>query len=181
MPLRRTSNLHAFRWSSAGVRYFVTCCTAGRRSGLDRGNIGGSVRDAVIASDAASDTATIAFVLMPDHFHWLCELGNRLSLGRVVAKLKAQTRATLAENALEWQRDFFEHRLRPEESVEDYARYVYLNPFRAPLPPASDMGERWWTSRAEHLRFLPMLNPDGTPPLEWLNEPFEDLVTGESP
>ena len=32
-----------------------------------------------------------------------------------------------------WQRDFFDHRLRAEESYEEKARYIRLNPVRQQL------------------------------------------------
>ena len=132
-----------------------------------------------MAADTQRDAATIAFVVMPDHFHWLLELGERLTLGRIVARLKSQTRAGLAGHALAWQRDFFEHRLRADESCEDYARYVFLNPYRTARGVKLATPDTWWSSRPEHLHFLSMLNADGTPPAEWLNESFNALVTGK--
>jgi putative transposase len=137
------------------------------------------LRGAVIASDASFDSTTIGFIVMPDHFHWLLELGNRLSLGRVIARLKAQTQSALTAQALAWQRDFFEHRLRANESVEDYARYIYLNPYRATLAPTSTARESWWTARAAELTFVSLLNVDGTPPPSWISESGAPLITGE--
>ena len=180
MPIRRTSELHGHRWSAPGVRYFVTVCTQGRRCGLDARRAATMVIERVRASDALGDTATIALGVMPDHFHWLFELGVRLTLGRVIARLKAQTRGPLEAANLVWQRDFFEHRLRAEESVEDYARYVFLNPYRANLVVPVGSWPGWWCPQPEMLGFTEHLDSDGSPPPEWISEEVPvNLAIGE--
>jgi len=169
MRIRRTEQLHAYRWSEAGIRYFVTACTCDRKTGLQTEPVRSLKRQSVIQSDQRQDTETIAFTVMPDHVHWLFRLGLRLSLGRVVARFKSQTRASLAGVGAEWQRDFFEHRLRATESSEDYARYIYLNPYRAALVSAGNW-QGWWTPDSEKLRFFEHLGVDVTPPAEWIGQ-----------
>jgi REP element-mobilizing transposase RayT len=79
----------------------------------------------------------MAWVLMPDHLHWLIQLGDRHSLSEVIRMFKG--RSSLAINTvLEragaiWQRGFYDHALRREEDVEDIARYIVANPVRAGL------------------------------------------------
>jgi REP element-mobilizing transposase RayT len=176
---RRTSDLHTHRWSATGARYFITSCTHERRRGLATADVITALLTAVQSSDSLGDTTTIAFTAMPDHIHWLLELGPRLSLGRVLARFKAQTRTALFTSGLSWQRDFFEHRLRSEESVEDYAFYVFLNPHRANLI-SSGIWPGWWSARPESLQFLGKLTEDGTPPGAWISERVSDeLITGE--
>jgi putative transposase len=180
MPPRRTSALHAHRWSQPATTYFVTCCTQFHATGLTAALVATALRDNIVGSDAQGDTRTHAFTLMPDHVHWLFTLGNRLSLGRVVARFKAQTGMALHEAGLAWQRDFFEHRLRIEEAIEAYGLYVFLNPYRAGLVPAQEKWPHWRCPRSESFRFMLQLNPDGTPPPEWIGEPIpEGLATGE--
>ena len=117
---------------------------------------------------------------MPDHIHWLFGLGCRLTLGRVMARMKAQSRETLASIGLVWQRDFFEHRLRAEESAEDYARYVFLNPYRAGTVAIAEIWRGWWCPRPELLRFMLHLNQNGSPPTKWIGEPVSAaLAVGE--
>lgn len=107
---------------------------------------------------------------MPEHVHWLLALGSRLQLGRVIARLKAHTRDLLAGAGLVWQRDYFEHRLRSEDSTEDYARYVFLNPYRAGLIDAHSSWKGWWCPAPELFRFTALLNVHGGPPAEWITE-----------
>ncbi|HRQ56541.1 MAG TPA: transposase [Azoarcus taiwanensis] len=80
---------------------------------------------------------TLAFVLMPDHLHWLVQL-NRAELSRAVGAFKANSarqvnlRLRMNGQAL-WQKGFHDHALRREESLLDLGRYVVMNPVRAGL------------------------------------------------
>ena len=48
----------------------------------------------------------------------------------VMSKWKEWTAKSLR---IDWQRDFFEHRLRRDESYREKADYILLNPLRAGL------------------------------------------------
>ena len=180
VQLRQTCVLHAHRWSESGTTYFVTYCTHFRVAGLTTGTIASTICGIVALSDATGDTITHAFTIMPGHIHWLFTLGKRLSLGRVIARLKARSKDALATDGLDWQRDFFEHRLRLEEKIESYGLYVFLNSYRAGLLSALEKWAHWWCPRSESFRSMLRLNPDETPPPEWRSEPIpEGLATGE--
>jgi REP element-mobilizing transposase RayT len=180
MSERRTGDLHTHRWSAPGARYFVTCATAQRSGGLTAPSVGGHLMHEVMASDRDLDTETSAFVVMPNHVHWLFRMGARLSLGRTIAKFKSRTRSRLAAAGLAWQRDFYEHRLRFDENAEAYARYIFLNPYRAGLLPVKAVWPGWWTADPGALDFMGMLNPDGTPPEAWIGEAVQaGLAVGE--
>lgn len=68
------------------------------------------------------------FLIMPDHVHGLFSFppSKRTSQG-VVGDWK---RWTSRQFGVEWQRDFFEHRLRHDESARDKADYILANPVR---------------------------------------------------
>ncbi len=71
------------------------------------------------------------FLLMPDHLHALLSFppsGKPLKL--VVSKWKEWTAKELG---IVWQRDFFEHRLRHDESRPEKADYILQNPVRRKL------------------------------------------------
>ena len=167
---RRTGQLHLNRVSGSDTVYFVTCCTHWRISRLLEPEIAAAIHTSVRQSDAIRDTATFAFTIMPDHCHWVFRLGARLSLGRIVARFKADTRKVLAPRRAEWQRDFYEHRLLHGEQPEDYAFYVFLNPYRAGLIRPDEAWPHWWTAIPEALRFVSLLNPNGSPQTEWIGE-----------
>jgi len=126
--------------------------------------------------DAGGDTHTWAFTIMPDHLHWLFRLTGRLELGEVIAKLKFISRRELTANELAWQRDYYDHCLRPEESLEDYALYIFLNPYRAGLLAADAIWPWWWTAEPRALRFVTLLGPRGDPPPEWISDPVPARV-----
>ncbi len=69
-------------------------------------------------------------VLMPDHLHTLATFGPDASIQKVVRNWKRQT---ARQAGIRWQRDFFDHRLRNDESFEEKAAYILNNPVRAGL------------------------------------------------
>src|SRR5580658_701410 len=71
------------------------------------------------------------FLLMPDHLHALLSFPpSGKPLQSVVSKWKEWTAKDLG---LVWQRDFFEHRLRHDESLREKAEYILQNPVRKKL------------------------------------------------
>ena len=78
------------------------------------------------------------FLLMPDHVHALIFFPpSDKPIQLIVSKWKEWTAKTMG---IGWQRDFFEHRLRHEESRRDKADYILRNPVRKRL---ADRPEAW--------------------------------------
>ncbi|MOA25030.1 Transposase IS200 like protein [compost metagenome] len=79
---------------------------------------------------------TLAWVVMPDHVHWLIEL-RQGSLACLMRRFKSRSRCALYKlGALQgglWQPGYHDHGLRREENVCAVARYVVANPLRAGL------------------------------------------------
>ncbi len=73
---------------------------------------------------------TLAFVVMPDHLHWLLELRQE-SLSRLVGRVKSITAKRIGGRV--WQDGFHDRALRKEEDLRAMARYVVANPLRAGL------------------------------------------------
>jgi putative transposase len=74
-------------------------------------------------------------LLMPDHLHMLATFGPDASMEKVVRNWK---RHTARQAGIHWQRDFFDHRLRNDESYEEKAAYILNNPVRAGLVARSE-------------------------------------------
>lgn len=179
---RQTERLHWGRVSAPGARYFLTFVTQGRMPWLATVAHRDVMREVLCEWQAEEDGSLLAATIMPDHVHALIELGDRLSVGRLVARWKAQAVRRCC-HAGAWQRDFWEHRLRPEETTEEYGLYLFLNPYRAGLIPAAQNWEGWCCPRLAAFRFTCMLEENGTPPREWLEWPeerFAQLGTGET-
>jgi putative transposase len=69
-------------------------------------------------------------LLIPDHLHMLATFGPDIGMKRVIRNWK---RYLTNHAAIRWQRDFFDHRLRNDESFEEKAAYILNNPVRAGL------------------------------------------------
>ncbi len=79
----------------------------------------------------------MAFVVMPDHVHWLVQLLDDASLSQVLKTVKSssayQINQHLNRRGKFWQNGFHDHALRKEEAVIEAARYIIANPLRAGL------------------------------------------------
>jgi putative transposase len=69
-------------------------------------------------------------LLMPDHLHMLATFGPDISMKRTIRNWK---RYLSNHTDIQWQRDFFDHRLRDDESYTGKAAYILHNPVRAGL------------------------------------------------
>lgn len=83
------------------------------------------------------DARMLAWVLMPDHVHWLIQTGKSSSLQTLVNRLKSASarhaNRILERNGALWQRAYHDHALRTDEDVITAARYIVENPIRAGL------------------------------------------------
>lgn len=79
---------------------------------------------------------SLAWVVMPDHLHWLVEL-RQGSLGDLMQKTKSMsTKAVNKDSGCKmtlWQKGFHDRALRRDEDLVKVARYVVANPLRAGL------------------------------------------------
>lgn len=95
-----------------------------------------------------------------------------MPLDRVISKLKGTITRKMhrANQRLSWQENVFEHRLRPEESAESYAFYIFMNPYRASLC-STEADWPWWVCTEPcRFRFLALRRDNGSPQPEWLEE-----------
>jgi putative transposase len=69
-------------------------------------------------------------LLMPDHIHLLLSFSGNKTLSRLVGEWKGWLGRF---QGIPWQRNFFDHRLRKEESLMQKGDYILQNPVRAGL------------------------------------------------
>ena len=67
---------------------------------------------------------------MPDHLHMLVGVAGDADLSKLVRDFK---RIAARKKQVEWQRNFFDHRLRHDESETEKYDYILQNPVRAGL------------------------------------------------
>ena len=79
---------------------------------------------------------SLAWVVMPDHFHWLVELES-CSLRKLMRQTKSlitkEVNFSRSRSGPLWQQGFHDRALRREEDLVKVARYVVANPLRAGL------------------------------------------------
>jgi len=84
----------------------------------------------------AGYVTSIAWVVMPDHFHWLVELHNG-DLPKVMQSTKSRCTRLINQKrghcSPVWQKGYFDRALRREEDLKAAARYIIANPLRAGL------------------------------------------------
>ncbi|MFJ7314953.1 REP-associated tyrosine transposase [Pseudomonas sp. NPDC098747] len=79
---------------------------------------------------------SLAWVVMPDHFHWLIDL-KQGSLSELMQKTKSLSARAVnlaaGRKGSLWQQGFHDRALRREDDLVNMARYVVANPLRAGL------------------------------------------------
>jgi REP element-mobilizing transposase RayT len=82
-------------------------------------------------------------LLMADHLHALLAPAPTESLHKLIETWKSFVAKT---TGVEWQKNFFDHRLRTDESWEEKASYIRANPARAGLIDADGV----WPYQIQH-------------------------------
>ncbi|MBR9857395.1 MAG: transposase [Gammaproteobacteria bacterium] len=118
--------------------YHITVCTHHRQPFFADWKTGRLVVQELKRLQDENRVDSIAWVLMPDHIHWLMQLSDSASsLSDALRILKGRSaRAVnkyLAREGRLWQRGFHEHAIRDDEDIQHIARYIVANPLRAKL------------------------------------------------
>jgi REP element-mobilizing transposase RayT len=125
------------RASERGQIYLTTFTTHHRRPLFENATFASIACRLLVEAMAPLDSRLLAWVLMPDHWHGLIELGGNERLSDVVRRIKSDSSRRLAvgmhPGARIWAEGFHDRALRHDENVVVAARYLVLNPFRAGL------------------------------------------------
>jgi len=125
------------RVSLPGQAYLVTSTTMGRQSFFIDFQAGCAAARCFEDCTVLRDARMLAWVLMPDHAHWLVQLGGNGPLDRVMNRIKSASarmaNRILARRGTLWGSSYHDHALRSDEDLRDVARYVVTNPLRAKL------------------------------------------------
>jgi putative transposase len=129
-------SLRKGRHSEAGLVYHVTFRIDKNRQRLsDRHRR--IVSRFIESSELKDYWQLFAWVVMPDHVHLLFELKGQKTLSELASRIKSKTsleinRGESVKTSL-WQRGFYDHGFRSEDSIIEAARYIVANPIRANL------------------------------------------------
>jgi REP element-mobilizing transposase RayT len=125
------------RVSIANSIYLITTTTFERQKFFADFDAGCAAARCFEDEGLLGDARMLAWVLMPDHVHWLLQLGERDELSVVVNRLKSASarhmNLALGRTGAAWAKAFHDHALRSEDDLESVARYMIANPLRAGL------------------------------------------------
>jgi putative transposase len=139
----RSRALRDGRRSIPGQYYHVIACTAGRRKVFADLRCGREVVRSLRRLESERIARSFAFVVMPDHLHWLMQLRERKSLSVCVASMKSfatrnMTAKKLARGPV-WQQGYMDRAIRRGQDLVQVARYIVANPLRAGI--VDDIGD----------------------------------------
>lgn len=92
-----------------------------------------SIQGLLVETARQRRTELFAWCIMPDHLHVLLQDADAVEFVRLLKGRSVPFARRLGHSRRLWQRSFFDHALRREESVEHVARYIFENPVRAGL------------------------------------------------
>ena len=116
---------------SEGEVYFITiCCIPRNINQLATSEVWQAIAETLAVREGQGDLTCRLALAMPDHLHGLFGFPGSKPMTKVISDFKSW----LAKQCgIQWQRDFFDHRLRNLESATEKARYIRMNPVRAGL------------------------------------------------
>lgn len=150
-PKRKTIRLQTYDYSTPGA-YFVTICTQERcctlssvrrgdpcgRPSVELTEFGRVVERCFDEVSALYGAAFDAYVIMPNHIHFICRLDAERAtarvaptLGQIVGALKSLSANQCRKAGLHeklWQRNYYEHVVRNENDYLENMTYIENNP-----------------------------------------------------
>ena len=136
----RAHNLRKGRYSEPSRLYLVTAVTRGRRPVFADLQSARALINILRNEDLRNQVQTWAYVVMPDHFHWLLQLNDE-ALSKVVGRVKSLSSRQLGRSL--WQDGFHDRAVREEDDLKAMARYVIANPLRAGLVESIGEYSHW--------------------------------------
>ncbi|HEV7121871.1 MAG TPA: transposase [Rhodanobacter sp.] len=124
------------RVSLSGQIYLLTIVTESRIPHFTDTELARTACRMMLAPRVWGDANALCWVLMPDHWHGLVELGDHDDLSVVMNRFKSllsKAVQSLARVPFRWARGFHDHALRRDEDLLAAARYIIANPVRAGL------------------------------------------------
>ena len=131
-----TRDLRKGRFSGSGHTYLLTAVVHKRRPIFTDWPIGRLLVAELRATEEDGLAQSQAWVVMPDHLHWLITLRTG-TVSRLMQRIKGRSAISinraLGNHGQLWQKGFHDRAIREEEDFQAIARYVVANPLRANL------------------------------------------------
>ena len=137
--MRSTPQSHRLRhgrYSEHGRSYLVTFVVNHRRPLFTDLYLGRLLVTELRQAHELGLVDSMAWVIMPDHVHWLFELKQR-NLPDVIRRVKSRSTLTINRRRQSkervWQPGYHDRAVRAQDDVCRMARYIIANPLRAGL------------------------------------------------
>lgn len=131
------NDLRKGRYSQAQGEYFVTFSCYQRQPIFSQYAAAQLFCQSLKINQQTTGSLWLEWVLMPDHFHGLLQLGGQCDLAAVIKDLKGRSALLLNKQLTlkgkRWQPNYFDRGLRCDEDRRAIARYIVANPMRAGL------------------------------------------------
>lgn len=127
------------------AKYFITVCTKLRGvNALCQPVVSEAILESVRWRNENLRWWCSIVLIMPDHVHLILNFPPEIKMEMAIREWKGWL---AKKHGIEWQLDFFDHRLRGGESGEQKFQYILHNPVRAGLvEKAEDWPWKWMPS-----------------------------------
>lgn len=128
-------HLKDFDYANDNYVYFVTICAENKQHYFENNKITNIIEDELEFRKTTKEINLLCYCIMPDHLHILLSLTEdyHKSLQNWVSAFKRYTTRVINElfgiKPL-WQKNFYDHVVRKEESLIKIAEYIVNNPVR---------------------------------------------------
>jgi REP element-mobilizing transposase RayT len=127
-------DLRKGRYFESGRPYLITVVTQFRASVFYDFYVARILVDEFRYLHDSGIVESLAWVIMPDHLHWLF-IPQDSSISSVVKQLKGRSswriHKRLGKRGTLWQKGFHDRALRKNEDIQGVARYIVANPLPA--------------------------------------------------
>jgi len=129
-------------WVNNDALFFITlCCVERGRNQLCLPDVSESILAAGEYYHSHQYWYCRLMLLMPDHLHAIISFSTTEDMSQRMALFKAFTKK---QTGVDWQRGFYDHRIRDYQNWQNKAHYIRENPIRAELIKEGDQWPYIW-------------------------------------
>jgi REP element-mobilizing transposase RayT len=148
-PCRKVVDHEAPFWVPHGAFFFLTinCQKRGVNQLANR-----SIYEQLVSAwrfyNDREECCVEVLLAMPDHVHCIASFEGEVSMASVVKNWK---HFTSRKCGIHWQRGFFDHRIRSEESAVEKGQYIMDNPKDAGLIKEGEVWPFYWFNKRSQM------------------------------
>ncbi|MEM9160015.1 MAG: transposase [Verrucomicrobiota bacterium] len=131
LPIRKRLPHTPPPWVPNASLYFITiCCQHRHRNTLAKPDIAAPLFETIAYREKLLHWSVHLMLLMPDHLHAFIAFSPHQSMTKTISDWKQYTAKKLK---IDWQANYFDHRIRNDAELQEKWSYVLNNPVRANL------------------------------------------------